>query len=74
MSTVKWARMERTGMAWPVDDLLGLVEYFTEVATTDPISGLLLALGGLLTAFSIGLFGYLSLRGFLASLFRAGSA
>lgn len=34
----------------------------------DPLSILLLALGALLVAFSLGLFGYLSLRGALAAI------
>lgn len=35
---------------------------------TDPLSILLLAVGALLVAFSLGLFGYLSLRGVFAAV------
>ena len=52
-------------MVWVIDNLVTLVQQFTEVATSDPLSAVLLALGALLTAFASLFFGYLALGGFL---------
>lgn len=55
-------------MVWIVDNLVRLSELFTDVATADPVSTLLFAAGAVVTLFSTGFFGYLSLRGLLAGL------
>lgn len=46
-----------------IDQFVSLGETFFDVATADPLSGVLVGIGGLLTAVSIAIFGYLSLRG-----------
>lgn len=43
-----------------VQNLLCMVEQFTAVATADPLSGLLVAVGGLLTTASVAVLGYLA--------------
>jgi len=58
-------------MPMVVDNLREMVERFTEVATTDPLSAVLLALGAVLTLVSVAIFGGLSLGGLL-SAFSAG--
>jgi len=50
-------------MVWILDNIVKLGELFGDVATSDPISGVLLALGAVLTAFASVAFGYLSARG-----------
>lgn len=52
-------------MVWVIDNLVTLVQEFAAVATTDPISALLLALGAVLTAFASLFFGYLVAGGLL---------
>jgi hypothetical protein len=52
-------------MVWIVDNVVELGEQFSTVATTDPVSAVLLAIGALLTGVSLGAFGYLTLRGLL---------
>jgi hypothetical protein len=54
----------------PVGELVELVTRFTDVALSDPLSALLLAVGGLLTAASVAAFGYLAAGGVLAYLGR----
>jgi len=56
-----------------LDSLLRMPMEFGAVATSDPISAVLLAVGGLLTLASAGVFGYLALRGVLAALVPPGS-
>jgi hypothetical protein len=51
-----------------LDSLLRMPVEFGAVAASDPISAVLLAVGGLLTLASVGVFGYLSARGVLAAL------
>lgn len=55
-------------MAPILDNILEMIRLFTNAATNDPASGLLLALGTLLFVFSFGVFGYLVL-GSVADLF-----
>lgn len=45
------------------EELGRMIELFTEVATSDPISAVLVATGALLVGLSSGAFGYLALRG-----------
>lgn len=52
-------------MVWVIDNLVTLVQEMTAVATTDPVSAVLLTLGAILTAFASLFFGYLALGGFL---------
>ncbi len=42
------------GMVWVIDNLVSLVQEFATVATADPLSAVLLALGAVLTAFAAG--------------------
>jgi len=51
-----------------VGNVVDLVRTFTEVALADPLSAVLLTVGGLLTLFSVAVFGYLALGGLLALL------
>lgn len=51
-----------------VESLVQLVREFNAVATSSPEQAVLLALGTLLTAFSIGLFGFLAVGGLLGAL------
>lgn len=44
-----------------VQDFIELNRIFIDVALTNPVMGVLLLVGALLTAFSIGVFGYLTL-------------
>lgn len=58
-------------MVWLVDNVIELTRIFaTEVATSDPVSALLIAVGGAVTAGSLGLFGLLAVRGVVAALTR----
>lgn len=50
-------------MVWIVDNLLTLVQEFTQVALADPLSAVLLAIGGLITAFAAVGFGVLAVWG-----------
>ena len=50
-------------MATILENILEMSRLFTEAATSDPITGLLLALGTLLFGVSFGVFGYLILGG-----------
>lgn len=52
-------------MVWVIDNLVSLVQEFAAVATSDPLSAVLLALGAVLVAFSSGYFGYLVAGGLL---------
>lgn len=56
-------------MATILDNAARLVELFGDVATADPLSAFLLAVGALLVGAATAVFGYLSV-GALASLFR----
>lgn len=44
-----------------VENLVDMSGYITDVATSDPLSGVLVAIGTLLFAVSFGFFGYLTL-------------
>ncbi|WP_232687072.1 hypothetical protein [Halobacterium zhouii] len=55
-------------MVWLIDNITTAVDLFGTVARTDPLSAVLLALGGLLVAFSSAIFGYLALGGLLEPL------
>lgn len=57
-------------MTWIIDDIIGANRSFMEIAASDPLSAVLLAFGGLLTAFAVVVFGVLSL-GAVASLFSS---
>lgn len=59
-------------MVWILDELVRAGELFTEVALEDPLSAVLLAMGAAITAFSMALFGGLSL-GAVADLLTPGS-
>lgn len=52
----------------PIGDVFEAVELFTEVATNDPISGALLALGALFTGLAVAAFGGLSLGGVASAI------
>ena len=56
------------GMVWVIDNLVSLVQEFAAVATSDPLSAVLLALGAALTAFASLFFGFLVAGGLLDSL------
>jgi hypothetical protein len=43
-----------------IESLVMLVQRFTEVAMSDPLSAVLLTIGAIITGFSIIVFGYLS--------------
>ena len=53
------------GMVWVIDNLVSLVQEFATVATSDPLSAVLLALGAVLTAFASLFFGFLVAGGLL---------
>ena len=55
-------------MVWIIDNLVTAGDLFGEVARTDPLSAILLALGALLIVFSTAVFGYLALGGALEPL------
>lgn len=44
-----------------IDDIVELTELFTEVALSSPLTALLMAFGTIFVAFSLGVFGYLTL-------------
>lgn len=48
-----------------VDSIVQMPELFGDVAAVDPLSAVLLALGALLTGFSVVVFGLLSLGAFV---------
>lgn len=52
-------------MVWVIDNIVTFVQQLTSVATSDPISALLVVAGGLVFAFSFAFFGYLAFRGLL---------
>lgn len=52
------------------ENTAGMVELFANVATNDPISALLVAVGALLIVFSAGFFGVLTLGAVGASISR----
>lgn len=52
-------------MVWLLDDPVSMVEYLTTAATTDPISALLVALGGLFVVAASVAFGGIALGGIL---------
>lgn len=54
-------------MVWVIDNLVTLVREFFAVATSDPLSALLMALGGLFTGVAAVFFGYLTVRGLLSA-------
>jgi hypothetical protein len=53
-------------MSIVVDTAREMVGYFTTVAFADPVSAVLLALGALLTAVAVAVFGGLALGGVVA--------
>lgn len=55
-------------MASLVQNLVDAAAQFATVATVDPVSAVLLAVGALITGFSALYFGYLSARGVLKAL------
>ena len=55
----------RTGL---YENTVGLVEWFLEVATTDPIAAAMLLSGVLFVTISAGVFGVLTLGGLLSPL------
>lgn len=55
-------------MAGLIQNLTEMARLFGDVATTDPVSALLLLVGALLVGFSSLLFGYLALGGIGAAL------
>lgn len=55
-------------MATIIDNLLEMSRLFTEAATSDPLTGFLLAFGSLVFAFSFAIFGYLTLGAALNAL------
>jgi hypothetical protein len=48
-------------MVWPLDDLSTLAELFTDVATADPLSAVLLLVGALLVGVTMAVGGVLAL-------------
>ena len=46
---------------WPLSDLMDAAGYFGDVATTDPLSTLLIVVGNLLIVLSMAALGYLAL-------------
>jgi hypothetical protein len=58
-------------MSIVVDNVREMVGFFTTVATTDPLSAILLALGALLTGVAVTIFGGLTVGGLIAP-FTAG--
>ena len=51
-----------------VETAEAMARYFTEAAMVDPLSAILLLIGQLLLAVSIVVFGYLTVRGLIASV------
>jgi hypothetical protein len=56
-----------------IDSVLRMPGEFAAIATSDPLSAVLIAIGGLLTGVSVLVFGYLAVGG-LASLFVSDEA
>lgn len=54
----------------PIGNVERAIELFTDIATSDPISGVLLAFGALFVAVSVAAFGGLSLGGVAAAIGR----
>jgi hypothetical protein len=54
----------------PVQNVRDAIRLFTDVATNDPISGVLLALGALFTGLAVAAFGGLSLGGVASAIGR----
>lgn len=54
----------------PVGDAVEAVRLFTDVALSDPLSALLVALGGLFTAVAVAVFGGLSAGAVTSALAR----
>ncbi len=54
----------------PIGNVRTLIELFTEVATSDPLSGILIAIGGLLTLAAVGALGVLAVGGAFSFLGR----
>lgn len=54
----------------PIEDAIRAVELFTEVALTDPLSAVLVALGGLLTFAAVAALGGLSAGGAVTFFLR----
>lgn len=52
-------------MVWVIDNLVTMVEQFTAVAMSDPLSAVLVTLGGLITGFAGLFFAYLVAGGLL---------
>jgi len=52
-------------MVWVIDNVVTMVEQFSAVAMSDPVSAVLMTLGGLLTGFAALFFGYIAARGLL---------
>lgn len=52
-------------MVWIIQNIQDLIEIFTTVALSNPISFLLMLIGGLVLFFSITLFGILSMGGII---------
>lgn len=52
------------------ENTVGVVERFAEIATADPVSAVLIAIGALLVFFSAGFFGVLTLGAAGASIKR----
>lgn len=73
MDTHKWCEFELPGMVVNsfIEQFSDLGEAFAEAATADPLSIILVALGGLLTGAAVLIFGYLSLRSVISGLGRA---
>lgn len=54
----------------PLQDAIESAELFTDVALADPLSAVLVALGGLLTAVAVAVFGGLSAGGLVSYFLR----
>jgi hypothetical protein len=58
----------------PIGNVERAIELFTEIATSDPISGVLLAFGALFVTVSVVVFGGLSLGGVAGAIGRLAEA
>ncbi|PSQ37729.1 hypothetical protein BRD10_04810 [Halobacteriales archaeon SW_12_71_31] len=54
----------------PLQDAIESAKLFTDVALSDPLSAVLVALGGLLTAVAVAVFGGLSAGGLVSYVLR----
>ncbi|MFT4882801.1 MAG: hypothetical protein ACI8U4_000296 [Natronomonas sp.] len=52
------------------ENTIGMIEQFIEIASADPLSAILIAMGGLLIAASVGGFGVLTVGAVLSSIGR----